>query len=122
MPGEHRDGDSWVTQLYERPILRINALSGQQDVLGAHIPMHQILVLLQGKSRERTVRGSESAPGYPHHRAALKYTELKSRITPEKELEEKKERSREMECSHFSTFPRCLLPGSSGHLQVVWPL
>lgn len=56
LPGQHRYGDSWVTELYERPIFSINSLSGQQDVLGAHIPMHQILVLLQ-KSRERTVSG-----------------------------------------------------------------
>lgn len=46
LSGEHGDGDAWVAELDEGPLLLL-AVSCQQDVLGAHKTMHQLLVLLQ---------------------------------------------------------------------------
>lgn len=48
LPGEHCDGDSWVAQLDEGPsLVNIQAVPGQQDVLGTNKAVHQLFILLQ---------------------------------------------------------------------------
>ena len=54
LSGEHSDGYARITELDERSSLAdIQAVSGQQNVLGAHEAMDQLLVLLHTHNSKR---------------------------------------------------------------------
>ena len=54
LSGQHSDGYAGVAELDEGSSLTVHSVSGQQDVLGTHKAMHQLLILLHARTHTHT--------------------------------------------------------------------